>query len=237
MLKTFAMIVRRPDVDRDAFRKHYEEIHSPLALPLLEGLVRYVKYHVTDELHGEAGFDVISSFWYTSAAAAGATVARVEGPEGEAIRADEQTFMDKAKNTFVVVAEQTPESERGPEGAEGSEQCFVLVKAGANDREPSLDAFDARAWGGLEEAFGGAAYASPHRVLGDASTPYDRVMQLRPAAPFEPASVVRWAAHEASHGTRVVAVRTRLYETETPWFFEDASAARPGNRDTVPGRD
>ena len=110
-MKTLALIVRRADHSREAFRKHYEEIHSPLAMQtVMQGTSRYVKYHLREEIHGAAAFDVISAFVYRDPTAAAALFARVQGPEGERIRADEQTFMDTARNRSSSVTE---EFERG----------------------------------------------------------------------------------------------------------------------------
>ncbi len=119
MIKTFALIVRRPDHTRKAFREHYEEIHAPTALPLTHGLARYVRYHLEEELHGTPIFDVITAFWYPSAKEAAATIASIDSPEGEAVRADELTFMDKERNVILPV---TPEQRRG--GDEGDEPVF-----------------------------------------------------------------------------------------------------------------
>ena len=62
MIRTLSLIKRRPDIERAAFREHYETVHAPLALPHMEGLVRYVRYHLEDELLGDVGFDVVSAF-------------------------------------------------------------------------------------------------------------------------------------------------------------------------------
>ena len=139
MIKTFALIVRRPDHTRKAFREHYEEIHAPTALPLTHGLARYVRYHLEEELHGTPIFDVITAFWYPSAKEAAATIASIDSPEGEAVRADELTFMDKERNVILPV---TPEQRRG--GDEGDEPVFVLVRAPRDGREAWLADYDAK---------------------------------------------------------------------------------------------
>ena len=98
------MIARRPDHTRSAFRRHYEDLHVPLALPSLHGLERYVRNHLRSSLDdGEPGFDVLTEFSYASAEALSRVVTALEGPEGDAIRQDELSFMDKARNRFVAV--------------------------------------------------------------------------------------------------------------------------------------
>ena len=38
MIRVLALIVRRADITRDAFREHYETVHAPLATPELGGI-------------------------------------------------------------------------------------------------------------------------------------------------------------------------------------------------------
>ena len=59
MIRTLSLLKRREDLDREAFRRHYEERHVPLALPLLDGLVHYARHHVVREVRGPIGFDVL----------------------------------------------------------------------------------------------------------------------------------------------------------------------------------
>ena len=103
-MQTLALIARRPDVDRDVFRKHYEQEHVPLALPLLEGLTRYVRNHVVSSVFGEEPtFDVLTEFSYRDAGAFEAVVNRLASAEGEGVSQDELRFMDKEKNVFFGV--------------------------------------------------------------------------------------------------------------------------------------
>jgi uncharacterized protein (TIGR02118 family) len=227
VLKTFALIVRRPDLEREEFRRHYEEIHSPLALPLLEGTVRYVKYHLLEDLSGRADFDVISGFWYASPEAAVAAMRRFDGPEGVPIREDEQTFMDTARNTFFVVSEVDRQgNDAGAdvgtdvgevEGGQGSDQCFVFVKAPALERDAYLEGFDVRASERLRDAFRRPGFVLTHQVLGAPDAAWDRVLQVRTVAATRPEGVAEWTAQEEGMGATVLVVRTRLYETVTPW--------------------
>jgi hypothetical protein len=105
VIRVHAFMVRRPDLTRDEFRAHYEEIHVPTALPILGGTAAYVRHHVREELHGAPPFDCMTLFEYPDAKTTAAVFARAEGPEGAAVRADEQTFMDKPRNFFFAVAE------------------------------------------------------------------------------------------------------------------------------------
>ena len=218
MLKTFALIVRRADVSRDEFRRHYEETHSPLALPLLEGLVRYVKYHLVADLHGKADFDVISGFWYVDGEAAAKTVSRVAAPEGEAIRRDEQTFMDTDRNTFFPVTEHPRVT--GHEGVAESLQSFVFVKGPGDSPERFLEGFEKNALPALADVFGKPPFVLHHRVLGAGpGTDHDGIVQI--AGEPDADALARWAGGLEADGARVLAVSTRLYETETPWEYPD----------------
>lgn len=104
-MKTLAFIARRDGLLRDEFRAHYESVHSPMALPLLEGLERYLRHHVRRELSGEPFFDCMTSFWWRDGTAFEALFGRLEAPEGAHLRADEESFMHKAANRFFPVHE------------------------------------------------------------------------------------------------------------------------------------
>ncbi|MEE3325868.1 MAG: EthD domain-containing protein [Myxococcota bacterium] len=119
-MRTLALIARRPELDRDSFRHHYEQEHVPLALPLLEGLTRYVRNHVVASLVGEPpAFDVLTEFSYRDSGAFEGVLDRLASPAGESIARDELQFMDKQKNVFFGVeawagsgAEDPPETEK-----------------------------------------------------------------------------------------------------------------------------
>ena len=104
-MKTLAFFARRDGLAREEFRDHYESVHSPLALPLLDGLERYLRYHVRRELVGSPFFDCVTSFWWRDGTAFEALFGRLDGPEGAAVRADELTFMRKESNRFFPAQE------------------------------------------------------------------------------------------------------------------------------------
>jgi uncharacterized protein (TIGR02118 family) len=105
VIKTLAFLVRRPDLSRAVFARHYEEKHVPLALPQLGGLVRYVRNHLGEREEDAERFDALTEFWYASAAEALAVAAVMRGDAGAAIRADELEFMDKPRNRSFAVEE------------------------------------------------------------------------------------------------------------------------------------
>ena len=167
MIRTLALIVRRPDVSRREFRDHYEEIHAPLALPFMTGLQHYLRNHVAEALSGPApGFDVMTEFGYARAEDVEHIVGILESPDGEPIRRDELTFMDTQRNTFFAVGD--PVRVVGGESVpDAAVKVAALVKtAGEGAFEPL------RAAGPLR--------AVTHEVLGGphGESPWDQVAFL-----------------------------------------------------------
>jgi uncharacterized protein (TIGR02118 family) len=128
MLKIIALIKRRADVSRAEFRRHYEEIHAPLALRHLDQMSAYVRNHVTSELAGgPAGFDCLSEFWYADRAALRRLLAYLQSDAAEPIRRDEISFMSKAENVFFPVEEHCVLADRGGVPSEVASKIVVLA--------------------------------------------------------------------------------------------------------------
>jgi uncharacterized protein (TIGR02118 family) len=208
MIKTLAFIKRRPGSDRDAFRDHYETVHVPLALPLLEGLLRYVRYHVHSNRVGDFAFDVMTAFSYRDKAATDGVFARLASSEGKPILDDELIFMDRPANRFFAISERSWQP-----GEEGDEHLFVLVA-----RPEGMSRFDASSnlvndhWPrllGLVE--------DPHFALLRDFFPmqgeeviFDSVMQIGGSS-F--AGLEGWSKSLENDGFRVCAVETRRFES------------------------
>ena len=211
MLKTIALIKRRDDVSREAFREHYENVHAPLALGFIRSMSRYLRNHVAEEIGGgDPGFDCATEFWYPGGAEVRAVFELLDGPRGEAIRRDELTFMDKPRNTFFAVEERPV---LGPEPASG-EALKVLALAkrrpGAG-RERFLADWDAA----LRELLGGPraplACTRNDALPGEEEPAYDCAAALwyDPASGL-PAGLADWRPD----AERLVLVR--VSECETP---------------------
>lgn len=208
MIRTLSLIKRREDLDRDAFREHYEDVHAPLALPLLVGLERYVRYHVTKDRVGTFAHDVLTAFWYRDREATLAVFDAIESEAGRAIREDELTFMDKPANVFFAVSERLL-----AQGEASAEALFVLVR-----RPQETSRFDASRrlvvdhWPELLAELGDIRFA----LLRDAfpvdggELPWDAILQVC-ASSTE--GVERWAAKRMADGWGVAAVETRAFET------------------------
>jgi len=208
MIKTLALIKRRDGIDRVSFREHYETTHVPLALPVLDGLLRYARYHVESNVWGDFGFDVLTAFWYQDKAATDRVFARLASEEGAAIYEDERHFMDSSANRFFAASERSWQS-----GDEGDEHLFVLVS-----RPEGMSRFEASSnlviehWPRLLGRFEDLSFA----LLRDAfpmqgeENIYDSVMQIS-ASRY--AGLEAWSKELFESGYEVTAVETRRFET------------------------
>lgn len=213
MIKTLSLIKRRPDLDRAAFRNHYETRHAPLALPLLDGLERYVRYHIEEALYGgvagEVGFDVISAFWYRDRAATDAIFEKLRTEQGAAVLEDELRFMDKPANRFFPVSER-----RWQEGEEGADHVWIFL-----GRPAEKSRFDASVesvryhWPALLERLGRVEFALLRDVFAmeGSEREWDAVLQVRTESAQ---GLEGWAKEREREGHRVLAVRTRRFETD-----------------------
>ena len=208
MIRTLSLIKRRPDITRDAFREHYETVHAPLALPYMDGLVRYVRYHLEAELHGEIGFDVISAFWYRDAESTAQLKEILASDEGKPILEDELTFMDKPENVVFPVSERLLE-----DGDEGDVHDWIFVrKPEALDRSDASKVLVRDHLPGLLKGCDGLRFA----LLRDAfpvdagELRYNAALQLGSEGP---AGLDAWSARLEDAGWTVAAVRTRRHET------------------------
>jgi uncharacterized protein (TIGR02118 family) len=107
LIKAIALIKRRPDISREQFARHYEEVHAPLALRYFRGWKGYIRNHVVETLRGgEPVFDCISEFWFSDLQGIKDTVAFTASEAAEPIRDDELSFMDRANNVSCMVSEE-----------------------------------------------------------------------------------------------------------------------------------
>ncbi len=56
------LVNRKAGVSREEFRRHYEDVHAPLAARHLQHLVRYVRNYVSDQLRSDFDCDVVTEF-------------------------------------------------------------------------------------------------------------------------------------------------------------------------------
>ncbi|HEU4429822.1 MAG TPA: EthD domain-containing protein [Myxococcota bacterium] len=213
-MKTLALIVRKPEISRDAFRAHYEEVHAPLALPLLSGLVRYVRHYVQQDLHGASGFDVMTAFTYRDEAALRRVITRLASPTGDALLRDELSFMHKPQNRFFAAREVAEQGARG--SAPPPLACTVLAKRAPAQREAAAFAreFARRALPDLRDAVRGLRWSLHHEALAlFGEVPFDVVTQLHADAA---GALEDWARAREREGARVVIVSVNERETRIP---------------------
>jgi uncharacterized protein (TIGR02118 family) len=102
MLKFMVVVYRRPDLTAEQFRRHFEQIHGPLAKKL-PGLRKYVQNYVcADSSRESPGWDAIVELYFddwTTMEAAWAS------PQGAASDADLPLFADMTRTTWSVVEE------------------------------------------------------------------------------------------------------------------------------------
>lgn len=186
MKRVLALIPRKPDLTREAFRDHYENVHAPLGMTVLEDIPHYVRDHVSRSIGGvEPTFDVLSEFGYADPKALQALSERLASKGlGDPIRADELRFMDKPR---IVHFPLTPVAHRLGPATEATLKLVLLEKAPAgSDRSAFVSGCAHRVKGLAADAS-----STTFRSL-DPSAPYDVVSVLRcPVATFDQATLRR----------------------------------------------
>lgn len=96
MLKFMVVLYRRPDLSREQFRLHLEQIHAPLAKNL-PGLRQYKQNHVADDIKRKhPGWDAIVELYFEDRSSMEAAWA---SPQGAASDADLPKFVDMNRTT------------------------------------------------------------------------------------------------------------------------------------------
>jgi uncharacterized protein (TIGR02118 family) len=104
MLKFMVVIYRRTGMTPAEFRRHLEQVHTPL-VKNLPGIRRYSQnYPCPDPKRNAPGWDVVVEVYFDSNDAMEAAWA---SPQGAASDADLPTFADLSRTTWSVVEEIT----------------------------------------------------------------------------------------------------------------------------------
>ena len=104
MLKFIVVIYRNPELSREEFRKHLQEIHEPLAKNL-PGLRKYVQNIVCSDPKRESpGWDAVVELYFDDWLSMEAAWA---SPQGAASDADLPAFADLTRTTWSAVDEIT----------------------------------------------------------------------------------------------------------------------------------
>jgi uncharacterized protein (TIGR02118 family) len=109
MVKGIALLKRKSGLSREEFRRHYEEVHAPLAKRLFPSIKKYVRNYVTIKPFparaGEPEFDCITEQWFGSMEGFQAMVDASAGEAGRVIRDDEKELLDRTKTVYLIVEE------------------------------------------------------------------------------------------------------------------------------------
>ena len=104
MVKAIWFFHRKPGTTPAQFRRHWLEVHGPLAMEHIANLRRYIQNHTVDEEYadGEPELDGLVEAWVDSSAALSETEAT---DEHAFVRSDEANFLDTDRVTFMPVTE------------------------------------------------------------------------------------------------------------------------------------
>ena len=106
MVKVFTILKKRGDLTRDEFSNYWREKHGPLILEAMPGIRRYVQNHaITLPGKSEGGMDGMAEIWYDDLSTWKKGSSLYLGSGGEAIRRDEDKFIDRDKMSFFVADE------------------------------------------------------------------------------------------------------------------------------------
>jgi uncharacterized protein (TIGR02118 family) len=101
MVKGVFMLKRKPGLTVDQFRKHWLEVHAPIALREMK-IRRYVQCHTIDSVYNfcEPQWDGITHLWFDDEAAAAREMAAL--PQSAALTEDGARFIGSSTALFAV---------------------------------------------------------------------------------------------------------------------------------------
>lgn len=112
MIKSLTFLKRKAGITPEQFRKHYEEVHAPLASNYMPTATRYFRRYITAEANPTVGnvtsldIDVITELWFETREDFEKTMAIFASPEVRAIiAADEENLFDRDHIKLVTVTE------------------------------------------------------------------------------------------------------------------------------------
>jgi len=108
MIKVVMFVHRRPGMDFEAFRNHYEGVHAPLATSKFRHLRRYVRNYLTPGDPNEPPCDCVTELWFDDLESLKLQSQEMAGDKE--LEADENLFMDRARMNSFVVDERTSAS-------------------------------------------------------------------------------------------------------------------------------
>ena len=103
MIKTLTFLKRKPGITREEFRRHWKEIHGPLAARVVPGLRRYVQSHPVPGF--DSDIDGIVELWWDDVEAFQAFFAWRETDDANELKEDEEKFVDTRQWVRFVAEE------------------------------------------------------------------------------------------------------------------------------------
>ena len=107
MFKVISMLKRNPALTPEQFRKHYEEVHAPLAKKTFPFIRKYVRNYVKPfpSAGKEPRFDCITEQWFDDKAAFKKMTEIYATEAGRPVREDEKEVFDMSKLELLFVEE------------------------------------------------------------------------------------------------------------------------------------
>ncbi len=94
MIKMVFLVHKRSDMDSDEFSRYWRETHAPIGAKL-PGLRKYIQNHSIAASDGTpAPYDGFAELWFDDVASLEQAMA---SPEGQAVVADTENFLDVAR--------------------------------------------------------------------------------------------------------------------------------------------
>jgi uncharacterized protein (TIGR02118 family) len=102
MVKGMFLIKRKPGMTLGDFRRHWLEVHGPMAVREITGLRRYDQCHAIDSVYNfcEPRWDGVTHLWFDDAAAAQRAMTAVAN--SQALKDDGAKFIGESQNLFVT---------------------------------------------------------------------------------------------------------------------------------------
>ena len=107
MLKIIVMLKRNPALSPEQFRKHYEDVHAPLAGKTFPFIRKYVRNYVMPlpSAGSEPRFDCITEQWFDDKDTFKKMTEIYASEEGRHVREDEKKVFDMTKLELLFVEE------------------------------------------------------------------------------------------------------------------------------------
>jgi hypothetical protein len=157
MIKTFALLRKRPDLRDEEFHEHWSTIHREHALEITS-IRRYVQFHVDESAavpgFAAAGLNGVPENWWDGLAVA--TSLRDNPEYTEHAGPDEANFIDVAAKGRVITSERVRTSAADFERSQPAVKAMLFLGAGA---EPTNEVGD---W--IEGAWSAAVATVPGLV-------------------------------------------------------------------------